>query len=137
MTTRNKSFAIDTNILIYLHDQSEGSKRKIATNLLADDPFISSQVISEYLNTTRRLLNLSKEDLLLQTANLFSQCTIAPVLSTTILFSASLVKKYQFQLFDAIIVAAAIENNCKILYSEDMQHKLVVNKLLTIITPFA
>lgn len=88
--------ALDTNVLIYLHDNSDPHKRTIAQNLLADEPAISTQVISEYLNTTRRLLNLSKEDLLTQTAKLFAGCTIMPVLPHTMLFAAELVKKYKF-----------------------------------------
>jgi predicted nucleic acid-binding protein len=59
-----------------------------------------------------------------------------PVLPQTLLFAANLVKKYQFQLFDAVIVASAIEGNCDILYSEDMHHGLLVDKNLTIINPF-
>jgi len=128
--------ALDTNVLIYLHDNSDLLKRTVAQNLLADQPAISTQVISEYLNTTRRLLNLTKEELLIQTAELFTGCTIIPVLPHTLLFAAELVKQYKFQLFDAIIVAAAIEEQCGILYSEDMQHKLVVNNKLTILNPF-
>ena len=44
--------------------------------------------------------------------------------------------KDKFQLFDAVIVASAIEGHCDILYSEDMHHSLVVDKSLTIINPF-
>jgi len=46
-------------------------------------------------------------------------------------FAANLAKKYNFQLFDAVIVAASIEGRSSILYSEDMQHGLVVDKTLT------
>jgi predicted nucleic acid-binding protein len=132
----SNTIALDTNVLIYLHDISNPAKRAIAKNLLADNPFIPSQVVSEYLNTTRRILSLSKDELLVQTSGLFSGCTIIPVLPDTLLFAAVLVKKYQFQLFDAVIVAASIEGNCSILYSEDMQHGIVVDKSLTIINPF-
>lgn len=128
--------ALDTNVLIYLHDNSNPVKREIAKNLLAGNPQIPSQVISEYLNTTRRLLNLSKEELLIQTSKLFAGCAIIPVLPNTLVFAATLVNKYQFQLFDSIIVAASIESNCSALYSEDMQNGLVVDKSLTIINPF-
>jgi len=128
--------ALDTNVLIYLHDNSNPNKRTIAKNLLADNPGIPSQVISEYLNTTRRLLQVSKEDLLEPTSSLFSGCTIIPTLPHTLLFAAKLVRKYQFQLFDAVIIAAAIEGRCEILFSEDMHHRLVVEKSLTIINPF-
>jgi len=128
--------ALDTNVLIYLHDNSNPQKRAIAKDLLADNPFIPSQVISEYLNVTRRLLTLSKEELLIQAANLFEGCTIIPVLPNTLLFAATLVKKYNLQLFDSVIVAAAFESGCTILYSEDMHQGLIVEKNLTIINPF-
>jgi len=132
----NSGIALDTNVLIYLHDNSNPAKREIAKNLLADDNRISSQVVSEYLNTTRRLLNLTKEQLLEQTSALFARCTILHVTPDTLYYAATLVKKYQFQLFDAVIIASAIEGNCSVLYSEDMQHGLVVEKTLTIINPF-
>jgi predicted nucleic acid-binding protein len=88
----SNTIALDTNVLIYLHDISNPAKRAIAKNLLADNPFIPSQVVSEYLNTTRRILSLSKDELLVQTSGLFSGCTIIPVLPDTLLFAAVLVK---------------------------------------------
>ncbi len=132
----NKSFAADSNVLVYLHDNSSPSKRNIAKNILSDNPVIPAQVVSEYLNTIKRLLDLSKEQLLMQTAELLKDCEIIPILPSTLYLAASLVKKYQFQLFDAVIVAAALEAGCQTLYSEDMHHGLLVNDTLTIINPF-
>ena len=132
----SKRVAVDTNVLIYLHDTSNLSKRAIAKDLLAEDPYIPAQVVSEYLNTAKRLLSLSKEDLLTQTSGLLAGCQIIPIQSQTLTLAASLVKLYKFQLFDSIIVAAAIEANCDILYTEDMHNGLVVNKTLTIVNPF-
>jgi predicted nucleic acid-binding protein len=132
----NKLFAADSNVLVYLHNNSSPSKRSIAKNILSDNPMIPAQVISEYLNITKRLLDLSKERLLIQTAELLKDCEIIPILPSTLFLAAPLVKKYQFQLFDAIIIAAALEVGCQTLYSEDMHHGLLVNDTLTIITPF-
>jgi len=134
MATNN--IALDTNVLIYLHDNSSPAKRDVAKKLLADNPSISSQVISEYLNTTRRILNLSKDELLVRASGLFSDCAIMPVLPHTLSLAATLVNQYKFQLFDAVIVASAIEANCDVLYSEDMHHGLIIDKKLTIINPF-
>jgi predicted nucleic acid-binding protein len=47
-----------------------------------------------------------------------------------------LIDRYDFQLFDSIIVASALEAGCDILYSEDLQHGLTVEKQLKIINPF-
>jgi predicted nucleic acid-binding protein len=129
--------SVDTNILIFIHDKLNIEKREIAQQILSENPAISTQVISEYINTTRRLLpDFKKEDLLLQTAELFSECPVAKVTSATLVIAAELIKKYQFQIFDAVIVASGIESGCNVLYSEDMHHGLIVNKTLTIINPF-
>lgn len=130
------NIALDTNVLIYLHDNINLHKRTVAQDLLADNPNISSQVVSEYLNVTRRVLNLSKEELLTKTSGLLSGCAINPVLPATLLMAAELVKKYKFQMFDAVIVASAIESGCEILYSEDMHSGLLIEKSLTIVNPF-
>lgn len=129
-------YSVDTNILIYLHDKFNDAKRTKAKAILADNPKIAAQVISEYLNTARRLLDLSKDDLLIQAAELFQPCEIIPTSASTLFLAASLVKKYQFQIFDSVIVAASLQSNCSVLFSEDMHHGLVVNNTLTIVNPF-
>ncbi len=35
-------------------------------------------------------------------------------------------KKYKFQYYDSLILATALENNCTILYSENMQHEQII-----------
>ena len=94
----NKLFALDTNILIYL-EGNDAVKRSISEDLLSFAPVIPSQVVTEFLNVTRRLRNISK--------------------------------------LQAMNEAAALFADCKILYTEDMQRGLLVNKKLQIINPFA
>lgn len=132
----SKPSAVDTNILVYLHDTNNLSKRSIAVSILFQKPKIPSQVILEYLNVTRKLLPLTKENLLVQAIRLFGRCEVINVTMSTLQLAAELVRKYRFQLFDSIIVAASLESNCEVLYSEDMQHGLVVNGTLTIVNPF-
>lgn len=128
--------AIDTNIIIYLYDEQAEKKSNIAARLLTEEPLIPSQVISECLNTLRRLLPMNKEDLLMHLSELFEECDIIPTQASTLRQASLLSAKYQFQLFDALVVAAALEAGCSVLYSEDMQHGLLVNNSLRIINPF-
>jgi predicted nucleic acid-binding protein len=132
----NEPFALDTNVLIYLYEDFNPEKLAVAKGLLADLPKIPAQVVSKFLNTCKRLLPLNKTELLREAASLFRECPIIPVQPSTLAYAAGLTDRYKFQLFDAVIVAAAIEGRCRILYSEDMQHKLVVDKSITIINPF-
>ncbi len=72
----------------------------------------------------------------MRAADLFSGCTIFSVTPDTLRYSATLSKQYNFQLFDAVIVASAIQAQCDVLYSEDMHNGLLVDKKLTILNPF-
>jgi predicted nucleic acid-binding protein len=64
------------------------------------------------------------------------KCTIQPVILSTIKLAQKLIGKYDFQLFDGIVVAAALEANCDIFYSEDMQDGQVIENTLKIVNPF-
>ena len=44
-------------------------------------------------------------------------------------------ERYQYSFYDSMIIAAALEGNCKTLYSEDLQHDQKIESL-TIIDPF-
>lgn len=61
---------------------------------------------------------------------------IADFSITTQIKAIWLKEKYTLQFYDALIIATALEQNCVILYSEDMQHKQVIDSTLTIINPF-
>ncbi len=128
--------SLDTNVLIYLYDSENEKKRQISESLLAIGPLVSTQVISEYLNVTRRLQKLPKNDVLEKCSKVLSYCEIIPINHSTLDTALSLINRYDFQLFDSIIVAASLEASCNILYSEDLQHNQVVENRLTIVNPF-
>ncbi len=127
--------ALDTNILVYSFDP-QSFKSKIADNLIAEQPIIPAQVVSEFLNVSKRLLSIPKLDILKKCNLILRECNIIPTTQNVLNHAEKLIARYDLQLFDSIIVASAIEANCTILYSEDMQHGFVVEGTLTIINPF-
>ncbi|GAP71818.1 PIN domain-containing protein [Candidatus Symbiothrix dinenymphae] len=128
--------ALDTNILIYSHDKEDFYKQNIARNLIIQSPIISTQVVSEYINVLMRIMPLPKLNLLTLCAQSLAFCEIYPVVISTIEMAQQIVQRYDLQIFDSIIVASAIESGCNILYSEDMQHNLVINGCVSIVNPF-
>ena len=134
-TMIHEPFALDTNVLIYIAG-NDISKRKIAEILLSYDPIVPSQVISEYINVTRRLRKVPKQQLIIEASDLFRHCLIAPLEHSTLELAKNLINKYDFQIFDSFVVASALEANCNTLYSEDMQHGLIVYQQMKIINPF-
>lgn len=130
------NIALDTNILMYLYDSVDDRKKIISESLLTETPFVSAQVVSEFLNVTKRLLKLPKFEILEKCNKTLSFCEIIPVNQKTLESALLLIKRYDFQLFDSIIIASALAANCSILYSEDLQHKQLIDNRLTIINPF-
>ena len=45
-------------------------------------------------------------------------------------------ERFRLSVYDGLIVAAALETGCDVLYSEDMHHGLVVDRRLRIENPF-
>lgn len=135
LTIMTTKIALDTNILIYLYDDSDERKRNISESLILDRPIIGSQVISEFLNVTKRLLKLPKNELMDKANKLFRVCEIVSMNQMTITKAKDLIIKYDFQLFDSLIVASALQSNCTVLYSEDLHHNLMVENQLRIINP--
>jgi len=133
----NKTIALDTNILVYCHSSDEPDKQKVAMDFFDLYPVISTQVVSEYLNVVKRKLKLSKDEIMDVCLQNIELCVLQPVSITTLKYARNLIDRYDFQLFDSIVVASALEANCDVLYSEDMNHGLVVENRLTILNPFA
>ena len=134
-TTMN-NIAIDTNILLYSISKNENRKLLIAANLIDENPVIFPQNLSEFINVLVNRWKYPKENMELIVSEVLRSCTLVNTSISAYKQAFELIKKYDFQLFDAIIVASALDSGCRILFSEDMQDNLVVEKKLTIINPF-
>jgi predicted nucleic acid-binding protein len=127
---------IDTNILIYALDVAFPMKKQISDTLIDSLPNICTQNISELANVCLRKFKFDKISTFQIINTLLKKCVLVNCTNSTYLYAENLIGKYRFQLFDAIIVASAIESGCKILHTEDMQHGLIIDKTLTINNSF-
>ena len=59
-----------------------------------------------------------------------------PITLDTHTEALAIAEKYGYTVYDALIVASALEARCTILYSEDMQDGHVIDGKLTIRNPF-
>jgi predicted nucleic acid-binding protein len=128
--------ALDTNILLYGVSVDDERKRKISCKLIDRQPVIFPQNLSEFINVLLNRWKYPKHNIEIAIKEILSDCLLEPTSPDTYLNAFELVKKYDFQIFDAIIVSSALASGCEILYTEDMQHGLLVEKQLTIINPF-
>lgn len=133
-----KSF-LDTNILTYTDDQDSPTKQARALALFADlrrsnQGVISTQVLQEYFVTATRKLKVSLR-VARRKVELFSHLPLMQINRELILAAIDLNDKHQFSFWDALIIQAALSANCKILFTEDLQHQQRLGEL-EIINPF-
>ncbi len=127
----------DTNVLIYAYSVTELLKADIANRVLFEQhTIISTQVINEFVNTSFRKLRLPDEQVKQATTELIQSFRVVSFAANTQLKALDIKARYKLQYYDSLIVATALENDCDILYSEDMQHELVIDNQLKIINPF-
>ena len=136
MTPTKDKFFLDSNVLLYLNDETGSLKKEIVKSLLQSNPIISSQVVFECLNVCLRKFKYPKDKAVLFATSLFKTCTVIDEEKETCILAIELFSKHKLQAYDAKIIASALDAGCTILYTEDMQNGLIIEKKLTIINPF-
>jgi predicted nucleic acid-binding protein len=127
---------IDTNIVIYSLSDNEQKQYK-ALALLADYPVVSVQVLSEAANVMRRKLDFDIPSIRTVINRISQECrSIESISLTTLNGALAIAERYNFSHYDSLIVAAALQADCTILYSEDMQHGQLIEGRMTIMNPF-
>ena len=133
--TRRPSEFVDTNIVVYAFTSDLRASR--AQQILARRCLFSVQVLNEFANVARRTLGMTWAE---THAALESCRTVAadilPLGVAEHGRAVQLAERYQFRIYDAVIVASALLADCKVLWSEDMHHDLRIDGL-TIRNPFA
>ena len=125
----------DTNVLIYVAS-ADPAKADRAEKLLSKGGAISVQVLNEIANVTRRKMQMSW----LETRNFLSilrdLLRVHPVTTDTHDNGLALAERHNLSVYDAMVVASALQADCDTLWSEDMQHGIVIEDRLRIINPF-
>jgi predicted nucleic acid-binding protein len=131
--------ALDTNILVYA--QRHGDQRRVsrALEILATlniELVVSTQVIGELFNVLSRKFRLEPVAVRQAIESWSRTCEIVASPRQVMFRAMQLAMDHQFQIWDAFILESAVEAECQILLSEDMQHGFFWSGL-TVINPFS
>jgi predicted nucleic acid-binding protein len=126
----------DTNVLIYAMAQSD-PRTQDAEDLFAEGGVVSVQVLNEFARVAFGKMKMPWGDVrdALEVIQIFCPEPL-PITLTTHQDALTIAEKYRFRIFDALIVASALEANCPILYSEDMRDGQVIDGRVRIRNPF-
>jgi predicted nucleic acid-binding protein len=125
----------DTNVLIYLAS-GDAAKADRAEAVVARGGAISVQVLNEVTNVARRKMRMSWDETHALLGTLRGLLTVHPLTVDVHETGLSLAERYGLSIYDAMIAAAAIHAGCDTLWSEDMQHGMMLGDGLRVIDPF-
>ena len=131
-------FFLDSNILIYLYTSDETGKTTAIKNLLEQnvDVFVSTQVLFEFSYVVHRKLKLGYGDIERALQEFSAAFEVKIITYNMIIRALQIASKYHYSFPDSLIITAALESECDILFSEDMHNAHIVENKLKIINPF-
>ena len=131
---------IDTNVIIYLFDETSVEKSRTAEELIRQSlengsGCISYQVVQETLSIVTRKLKASPEEARQLLDNILEPLWRVNPSRALYRRGLELQSRYKYGFYDSLIIAAALDAGCEALYTEDLQHGQQIEGL-TIVNPF-
>lgn len=126
----------DTNVLVYAFDKNEPEKQAIAKRLIGQfgsdgQLIVSTQVLQELYVT---LSKMGKQSLPAEEVDeIVNDFAEYPLVQVDKMIISGAMKRHQgkaFSFWDSLIVEAALQANCQILFSEDMQDGQQIGQLV-------
>ena len=125
----------DTNVLVYLAS-ADPAKADQAERVVERGGAVSVQILNELANVARRKMTLSWKETHVFLSTLREVLTVHPVTIETHEIGLRLAERYRLSVYDSMVTAAALQADCDTLWSEDMQHGLVIDRRLRVTNPF-
>jgi predicted nucleic acid-binding protein len=119
---------LDTNVLVYLHDESEPAKRKrsaerLAAELTRSELVVSTQVLQElYVALTRGPDPIRLPELAEQAVRDTAKLTVVQVDAPMVFEAITLCRAHQLSFWDALLIEAARSAGCSTILTEDLSH---------------
>ena len=130
-------FFFDTNVILYSYSLVSDHKNIVAKELISStNSIISTQVLQEMCNVLIKKFKLDKISILRILSELEINFSVKINYAQTINKALEIHFKYQYSYYDSLIIASALQNECSILYSEDLHHNQKIEDTLTILNPF-
>lgn len=132
---------VDTNILVYAYDMSAGKKHEIAKELLKElwdtrKGGLSTQVLQEfYVTITKKVKRPLSHSQALQIISDLGVWKLDTPDVGDILEAIKISQRYMISFWDSLIICSAINLNCDIIWSDDLNSEQYFDKV-KVINPF-
>lgn len=115
----------DTNVIVYAYDPGDAIRHERALQAVGNAMrqrrlVISTQVMQEFYDVVVRKRFMQPADAL-AALRLLADHTVVPSSAESVLRALALQQRYRVSVWDALILQAALDARCQVLFSEDLQ----------------
>jgi predicted nucleic acid-binding protein len=132
--------ALDTNILVYAEGVNGGPRQQMSLDLISKLPsgstFIPVQVLGELFRVLVGKSPISPKAAQSRLANWQASFPLIETSPSVLASAIDLAVQHKLRIWDAVILSAADEAQCRLLLSEDMQDGFTWRGV-TVVNPFA
>lgn len=130
---------LDTNLWVYFFVKEPPEKEAKVREIIELQPsllVISTQTLGELCNVLLRKSSFSSPEVQGMVLDLVDAFQILEINASNIFSALAINTRYGYSYWDSLIIATALQSNCSVLYSEDMQHDQWIEGKLRIVNPF-
>jgi predicted nucleic acid-binding protein len=130
----------DTNLLVYAHVDGGSAKHDAARTFLRTTApgvcaYVSTQVLNEFYVALQKYVDDHKR-IVNAIAEIVEQANVVTLSMETLKRCYEIRERYGFSYWDSLIVASALDADCTVLYTEDLQDRQLIKSSLLIVNPF-
>lgn len=119
-----------------IYSYSNGSRREVAEDLISDGGTVGVQQVDEFVPVAQRKLRRTWKEILTAIDDIQVLCPDPiPITVETQEVALRICQRYQYGIYDSLVIAAALASSCDVLYSEDLSNRQRI-EALTITNPF-
>ena len=129
---------LDTNLWVYFFVKDPPEKEEKIRELVESQALsiiVSIQVLGELCNVLIRKTTFSQSETQTAVLDLVNTFSVLAIDTSTVLNALEIHTRYGYSYWDSLIIATALQSDCSILYSEDMQHDQLIEGKLRPINP--
>jgi len=132
---------LDTNILLYAKIDDGSDKHSkchglLTTILVGSEIVVSTQVLNEYYVNANKM-TIPPAEIQSTIFQFISDFEVIPLTKELVPETFHILNRYKFSYWDSNIVSAALQGDCDVLYTEDLQEGQIINNRLRIINPMS
>ncbi len=132
--------ALDTNVLVYAEGLNGEDKKATALDLIRRLPngnaVVSAQVLGELFSVLIRKSQKSTNEARAAVLRWHDAFPVSPISAATVLSAVDLAIDHRLGIWDAVILSASADADCRVLLTEDL-HEGFTWRGVTVINPFA